>query len=90
MRALATHDLTKDYRVGFWRKRPYRALDRLTAAGFAEIAAIIVIVLPTVLGAYVLAAARARRMLQNPRALQIVNRTGASVMAGAAIAVARS
>ena len=30
MRALATHDLTKDYRVGFWRKRPYRALDQLT------------------------------------------------------------
>src|SRR5258705_13770593 len=28
--ALATFDLTKDYRVGFWRKRPYRALDRLT------------------------------------------------------------
>jgi ABC-2 type transport system ATP-binding protein len=28
--ALATHELTKDYRVGFWRKRPYRALDRLT------------------------------------------------------------
>ncbi len=30
MRALATHELTKDYAVGFWRKRPYRALDRLT------------------------------------------------------------
>src|SRR4029077_11723357 len=30
MRALATFDLTKDYAVGFWRKRPYRALDRLT------------------------------------------------------------
>ena len=28
--ALATHELTKDYSVGFWRKRPYRALDRLT------------------------------------------------------------
>jgi ABC-2 type transport system ATP-binding protein len=28
--ALATYDLTKDYAVGFWRKRPYRALDRLT------------------------------------------------------------
>lgn len=28
--ALATFDLTKDFRVGFWRKRPYRALDRLT------------------------------------------------------------
>src|SRR6185436_15024478 len=29
-RALATYELTKDYAVGFWRKRPYRALDRLT------------------------------------------------------------
>src|SRR5215467_10385358 len=28
--ALSTFDLTKDYQVGFWRKRPYRALDRLT------------------------------------------------------------
>jgi ABC-2 type transport system ATP-binding protein len=28
--ALSTFDLTKDYSVGFWRKRPYRALDRLT------------------------------------------------------------
>ena len=30
MPALATYDLTKDYPVGFWRKRPRRALDRLT------------------------------------------------------------
>lgn len=30
MHALATTDLTKDFAVGFWRKRPYRALDRLT------------------------------------------------------------
>jgi ABC-2 type transport system ATP-binding protein len=30
MPALATCDLTKDYAVGFWRKRPYRALDSLT------------------------------------------------------------
>ncbi len=28
--ALRTFDLTKDYAVGFWRKRPHRALDRLT------------------------------------------------------------
>jgi ABC-2 type transport system ATP-binding protein len=28
--ALATDELTKDFRVGFWRKRPYRALDRLS------------------------------------------------------------
>jgi ABC-2 type transport system ATP-binding protein len=32
MPALATHELTKDYAVGFWRKRPSRALDRLTLA----------------------------------------------------------
>ena len=30
MPALATHELTKDYAIGFWRKRPYRALDHLT------------------------------------------------------------
>jgi ABC-2 type transport system ATP-binding protein len=29
-RALSTDRLTKDYAVGFWRKRPYRALDSLT------------------------------------------------------------
>ena len=30
MRALATHDLTKDYAVGFWRARQFRALDGLS------------------------------------------------------------
>jgi ABC-2 type transport system ATP-binding protein len=30
MPVVETEDLTKDYRVGFWRPRPYRALDRLT------------------------------------------------------------
>ena len=30
MPALATSELTKDYAVGFWRKRPYRALDTLS------------------------------------------------------------
>ena len=28
--AIQIEELTKDYAVGFWRKRPYRALDRLT------------------------------------------------------------
>src|SRR5204862_7648363 len=28
--ALATEGLTKDYTIGFWRNRLYRALDRLT------------------------------------------------------------
>jgi ABC-2 type transport system ATP-binding protein len=30
--AIETENLTKDYPLGFWRKRPYRALDRLTLA----------------------------------------------------------
>jgi ABC-2 type transport system ATP-binding protein len=30
--AIDIHGLTKDYPVGFWRKRPYRALDGLTLA----------------------------------------------------------
>lgn len=30
MRAIETQDLTKDYRTGFWRPRPRRALDGLT------------------------------------------------------------
>ncbi len=30
MSAIETEDLTKDYKVGFWRPRPYRALDGLT------------------------------------------------------------
>jgi ABC-2 type transport system ATP-binding protein len=28
--AILVEDLTKDYAVGFWRRRPYRALDRLS------------------------------------------------------------
>src|SRR5687767_14107255 len=28
--AIRIDELTKDYAIGFWRKRPYRALDRLT------------------------------------------------------------
>jgi ABC-2 type transport system ATP-binding protein len=30
MSAIEIEDLTKDYGIGFWRPRPYRALDRLT------------------------------------------------------------
>ena len=32
MNALATEELTKDFTIGFWRNRRYRALDRLTLA----------------------------------------------------------
>ena len=30
MHAIETERLTKDYAVGFWRPRPYRALDSLS------------------------------------------------------------
>ena len=30
MPAIETEELTKDYQIGFWRPKPYRALDRLT------------------------------------------------------------
>ena len=30
--AIQVEELTKDYAIGFWRKRPYRALDRLSIA----------------------------------------------------------
>src|ERR1044072_4214109 len=30
MSAIVTEALTKDFAIGFWRKRPYRALDSLT------------------------------------------------------------
>src|SRR5215216_2048005 len=30
--AILIEELTKDYAVGFWRRRPYRALDRLSLA----------------------------------------------------------
>ena len=65
-------------------------LEDLTLAGFVEIAVVSACILPLVLGAYVVAAVRARRLLQNPRALRIVNRGSATVMAGAAVAVARA
>jgi hypothetical protein len=43
---------------------------------------------PVVLGAYALAAARARVLFSSPRAVRLFNRTGGTLMAGAAIAVA--
>jgi len=56
----------------------------------AEIALVIVLLMPCVLGAYALAAARARRLFKDSSAIRMVNRTTAVVMAGAALAVASS
>jgi threonine/homoserine/homoserine lactone efflux protein len=63
-------------------------LETLSLIGFLEIVAAICIVLPLVLGAYVLAAARARRFFRSPRAIRNLNRGTGVAMAGAAVAVA--
>jgi threonine/homoserine/homoserine lactone efflux protein len=63
-------------------------LETLSLSGFLEIAATIVSVLPIVLGGYVLAAARARKMFRSPRALRNLNRGTSAALAGAAVVVA--
>ena len=62
--------------------------DSLTVFGFLEIVAAISIVLPLVLGGYVLLAARARRMFKSARAVRTINRSTGAAMACAAVAVA--
>ena len=63
-------------------------LEKLTAAGFLEIVAVICVVLPLVLGMYVVVAARARQFFKSPRAIRNLNRGTGVAMAGAAVAVA--
>jgi len=63
-------------------------LETLSISGFLEIAATIVVVLPLVLGSYVLAAAHARKMFRSPRALRNLNRGTSAALAGAAVVVA--
>jgi threonine/homoserine/homoserine lactone efflux protein len=63
-------------------------LPALDLPGFLQIAAAIAVLMPLVLGTYVLAAARARRFFRNPRAMRLLNRGTGVVMAGAAVTVA--
>jgi threonine/homoserine/homoserine lactone efflux protein len=63
-------------------------LEGLDAAGIAEIALTIAVILPVVLGGYVFAAAKARRWFRSPRATQLLNRGSGTLMAAAAVAVA--
>lgn len=63
-------------------------LNRLTLAGYLEIAAVIALVLPLVLCVYVLLAARARRLFTSAGAIRRINRTTGAAMACAAAAVA--
>lgn len=64
------------------------ALEKLTLIGFFEIAAAISIVLPLVLGSYVIAATRARRLFRSKAAMRAMNRGTGVAMAGAAVMVA--
>jgi len=63
-------------------------LDTLSLAGFAEIAALIIVILSLVYASYATAAARARRLFTSSRAVRTLNRGTGVVMAGAAVAVA--
>ncbi|WP_127090252.1 LysE family translocator [Aquabacter cavernae] len=63
-------------------------LEHLTLLGFAEMAAIIAVVLTLVFAGYVLVADRARRFIASTRAMRWLNRTCGVAMAGAAVTVA--
>jgi threonine/homoserine/homoserine lactone efflux protein len=63
-------------------------LENLPPLGYVEIAAAIAVILPAILGTYVLAAARARTWFRNPRSTQLINRGSGTLMAAAAVAVA--
>jgi threonine/homoserine/homoserine lactone efflux protein len=63
-------------------------LAHLGAAGFLGITLVIVLVLPGILGAYTLFAARARARLSQPRTVRWLQRATGAVLAGAAVAVA--
>jgi threonine/homoserine/homoserine lactone efflux protein len=63
-------------------------VDRLTAAGIAEVAALIVFILPTVLMVYAIFAHAARGFFRSTPALKALNRVASTAIAGAALAIA--
>ena len=63
-------------------------LKHLSVGGFLEIVLVISCVLPAVLGAYAVFAARARTRLSRPETVRWVQRGTGAVMAGAAVAIA--
>jgi threonine/homoserine/homoserine lactone efflux protein len=63
-------------------------LQGMTLSAFARIALAITLILSAVLTTYAVAAARARRIFRNERAIKWLNRTSGTVMAGAAVGVA--
>src|SRR5690349_5040610 len=63
-------------------------LGRLTVFSWAELTLTLFIVLIAIDLGWAVAAARARRLLKNRRAVRVANRTSAAVMVGAAAAIA--
>jgi threonine/homoserine/homoserine lactone efflux protein len=63
-------------------------LATLTPLSFLEISAAICVVLPAVLGAYALLAAKARQLFTTPSAVRKLNRSSGVAMAGAAAVIA--
>jgi threonine/homoserine/homoserine lactone efflux protein len=63
-------------------------LARVGLLGYVELAGISVVILTAVFGAYAVAAAHARALFRSTRAMRLLNRTGGTVMAGAAVVVA--
>ena len=63
-------------------------LETLDLTDYLVIAAVITVILPLVLGAYVLAASRTRRIFRSARAVRMLNRGTGTAMAGAAAVVA--
>jgi len=63
-------------------------LRTLRLLDYVSIGVAIAVILPSVLGAYVLAASQARKLFRNARSIRLLNRGAGTAMAGAAIAVA--
>jgi threonine/homoserine/homoserine lactone efflux protein len=63
-------------------------LNRVGAAAWIELTAIMLVVLVAVDVAWALLAVRARRLLTNVKAVKVANRTSSAMMAGAAVVIA--
>jgi threonine/homoserine/homoserine lactone efflux protein len=59
----------------------------VTLVAWLELTSIMLMILAAIDVAYIVLAARARRLLRNPRALRIANRASAAVLGGAAAAI---
>lgn len=63
-------------------------LQAITLVGFAQVALLILVILPSVLMIYAVFAHAARGFFRSPRSLRLLNRVSGTAIAGAAIAIA--